>query len=353
MSLSRIATGAVSVRGSLTFSCEVRACSWPCSFTSCRSALFYPLWVRSSGFFSSGSSICSCLPSLLTCAFELVLAPRRRCLRVRQSRPASAVHTPSSQCGALVCQGLAFFSCGPSWHSMSRSPSSWHSITLQRRFPTSCSPVHVLTHMFSSARFFTCCAWLRCGLVVPNTTRSPPLRALRVFRLVVNSARPCSAWFPAIVHSGPSSLPALCRRSSHVAALHESALSISVWGDRGSLPWSGFPRFGLRGRLPPKLCHCDSSQLSPLRADCVPRGHRALLDADMLELIDRSACLVEPVTVSHVLLPCLFCPRSKHVQRRVRSLLANSPSARPCGRSSAPWAARSELLLSLHCDSWI
>ena len=30
---------------------------------------------------------------------------------------------------------------------------------------------------------------------------------------------------------------------------------------------------------------------------CVPRGQRALLDADMLELIDRSACLVEPVVV--------------------------------------------------------
>ena len=39
---------------------------------------------------------------------------------------------------------------------------------------------------------------------------------------------------------------------------------------------------------------------------------------------------------SLVLLPCLCCPRSKHVQRRVRSLLADSPSARPCGRSFAP-----------------
>ena len=27
----------------------------------------------------------------------------------------------------------------------------------------------------------------------------------------------------------------------------------------------------------------------------VPRGQRALLDTDMLELIDRSTCLVEPV----------------------------------------------------------
>ena len=33
------------------------------------------------------------------------------------------------------------------------------------------------------------------------------------------------------------------------------------------------------------------------RCGCVPRGQRAPLDADMLELIERSACLVEPVSV--------------------------------------------------------
>ena len=42
----------------------------------------------------------------------------------------------------------------------------------------------------------------------------------------------------------------LCRRSSHVAALHESALSICVWGDRGSLPWTGFPLLRPPGRDP-------------------------------------------------------------------------------------------------------
>ena len=38
---------------------------------------------------------------------------------------------------------------------------------------------------------------------------------------------------------------------------------------------------------------------------CVPRGQRALLDADMLELIDRSACLVELVVVELVAPPVL------------------------------------------------
>ena len=37
--------------------------------------------------------------------------------------------------------------------------------------------------------------------------------------------------------------------------------------------------------------------LRSCRRGCVPRGRRAPLDADMLELIDRSACLVEPIVV--------------------------------------------------------
>ena len=41
------------------------------------------------------------------------------------------------------------------------------------------------------------------------------------------------------------------------------------------------------------------------RCGCVPRGQRALLDADMLELIDRSACLVEPVSVESCAPPVL------------------------------------------------
>ena len=49
--------------------------------------LFYPLWVRSFSFFSSRSSTCSRSLKLL-CSL-----PRRRCLRMRLSRPASAVHT--------------------------------------------------------------------------------------------------------------------------------------------------------------------------------------------------------------------------------------------------------------------
>ena len=152
-------------RGSLTLYCEVRACSWLCSFlacswlcsfTSCRSALLYPLWVHSSGFFSSGSSICSCHP--VGCLELCSLSPASLFASASVSPRERRTHTVF----AVWCFGLSracVLLWRSSWHSMSRSP--WHSMALQRRFPTSCSPVHVLTHVFSSARFFTCCAWLR------------------------------------------------------------------------------------------------------------------------------------------------------------------------------------------------
>ena len=130
----------------------------------------------------------------------------------------------------------------------------------------------------ASSRAARGCVWFGC--TQHHSLPSPP-RVARVegvdFRLVVNSAMPCLwplftrrrehlvagascfeglyrdqrtapfVWLCSALVSSRSStvvlppLPAFCRRSSHVAALHESALSICVWGDRGSLPWSGFP----------------------------------------------------------------------------------------------------------------
>ena len=376
------------------------ACSWLCSFTSCRSALlpavgplFYPLWVRSFGFFSSGSSICSFHP---VCCLELCsLSPASLFASASVSPHERRAHTVF----AVWCLGLSracVLLLRSSWHSMSRSP--WHSMALQCRFPTSCSPVHVLTHVFSFARFFTCCAWLRVVWLYPTPLAPSPPRAARVegvvFWLVVNSAMPC-LW-PLLRVAGNTSLlepvprrstsqtanctsrqallclvsrdrpqwsflplPALCRKSSHVAALHESALSICVWGDRGSLPWSGFPRFGLRGRLPKKLSHCDSSQLSPLRLT-VCLVERALLDADMLELIDRSACLVELVTVESCAPPVLVLspqqarPAPRPVAARefpLREALWKVFCSLGCSFRAAPVA--SLRLLNLTGKSWM
>ena len=92
-------------------------------------------------------------------------------------------------------------------------------------------------------------------------------------------------------------LPALRRRSSHVAALHESALPEHLRVGRSwfvAMVWlSPASASGLQSRRSSVIATLRSCR----RCGCVPRGQRALLDADMLELIDRSACLVEPVVV--------------------------------------------------------
>ena len=102
---------------------------------------------------------------------------------------------------------------------------------------------------------------------------------------------------------------------------------------------------GARSR--PELCLKVRTTLVPAAVTaaygCVPRGQWAPLGADMFELIDRSACLVEPVLV----VSRARAGRTEHVQRRFRSLLANISIARFCGRSCAPRAAHPELLLSL------
>ena len=117
--------------------------------------------------------------------------------------------------------------------------------------------------------------------------------------------------------------------------------------------------FGLRGALPPKLSRCDSSQLSPLRL-AVPRGQRALLDADMLELIDRSACLVELVTVGSCAPPVLVLspqqarPAPRPVAARefpLREALWKVFCSLGCSLRAAPVA--SLRLLSLTGKSWM
>ena len=157
----------------MTFSCEVRACSWLCSFVlpavGCAllpavGPLFHPLWVRSStrcgsallaSFHQDHPSVrvhpVGCL-ELLSCTGSPTSLFASASVSPRERR------TPSF---AVWCLGLSracVLLLRSSWHSMSRSRSSWHSMSrspwhsmvLQCRFPTSCSPVHVLTHVFSS-----------------------------------------------------------------------------------------------------------------------------------------------------------------------------------------------------------
>ena len=127
------------------------------------------------------------------------------------------------------------------------------------------------------------------------------------------------------VAGNASSLESLPRRSVPQTAFCTSrqALLCSASRDR-ALVCSGSScfRFGLRAAVPPKLCLRVRTTLVPAAVTaaygCVPRGQWAPLDADMFELIDRSACLVEPVVVGRaiLLLPVLAQTCTQHVQRR-------------------------------------
>ena len=69
---------------------------------------------------------------------------------------------------------------------------------------------------------------------------------------------------------------------------------------------------------------------------CVPRGQRALFEADMLELIDPSTCLVEPVTVG-VLCSSRACA--------VPAASTSSAASCRCSRMSLPRGLVEGLLL--------
>ena len=95
-------------------------------------------------------------------------------------------------------------------------------------------------------------------------------------------------------------------------------------------------------------------------ADCVPRGQRALLDADMLELIDRSACLVELVTVESCAPPVLVLspqqarPAPRPVAARefhLREALWKVFCSLGCSLRAAPVASLQ--LLGLTEKSWM
>ena len=131
------------------------------------------------------------------------------------------------------------------------------------------------------------------------------LRLLDV--LVCLSVTPCAtlSWF---------SMSSLLANCSLVYSMLTHVLRVVCWTDQslctslscsGDQPERGHERasrvfcFGLCGRLPPKLLEQSSALVlfrccGHRRAGRVPRGQWALLDTDMLVLIDRSACLVEP-----------------------------------------------------------
>ena len=192
----------------------------------------------------------------------------------------------------------------------------------------------------ASSRAARGCVWSGC--TQHHSLPSPP-HAARVegvvFRLVVNSAMPC-LWPLLCVVGNTSSLEPVPRRSISQTANCTSRQALLCLVSRDRPQWSFFPPGLVPEVIPcrrsPRVCseHLRVGRswfaamvwLSSLRppgstpaeaqslrlfaavaaaADCVPRGQRALLDADMLELIDRSACLAEVVSVESCAAPVL------------------------------------------------
>ena len=139
-----------------------------------------------------------------------------------------------------------------------------------------------------------------------------------------------------------------CRRSARVCSEHlrvgRSCFDAMVWLSPASAS-------GVHSRRSSVVATLRSCR----RCGCVPRGQRAPLDADMLELIDRSACLVEPVVVES----CAPPPPVLVLSPQQASPAPRPVAAREFSLREALWKvfcslrAHSELLLSLHCGSWM
>ena len=183
---------------------------------------------------------------------------------------------------------------------------------------------------------FNCCVWVRSFHLSLGSSyaesadfaehSSVLLRLLDV--LVCLSVTPCAtlSWF---------SMSSLLGNCSLVYSMLTHVLRVVCWIGQslctslscsGDEPGRGHERasrvfcFGLWGRLPPKLFEQSSALLlfrccGHCRAGRVPRGQWALLDTDLLVLIDRSA------TGQHVWwsLPCTCARHTKCSRLTVRS----------------------------------
>ena len=227
--------------------------------------------------------------------------------------------------------------------------------------------LHVLTHVFSSVRFFTCCS---CSGGTPHHSLPSSPRAARVEgvasralvrrreHLVVGAcaSKVCIAngelylssgfallglprssmvvlpsppgFVPEVIRLGCSGSSSSRRHPSQVISLSTDA--IVVW---------------LSPLRPPGCTPAEAQSLRLFAAvaavvGCVPRGQRALLDADMLELIERSACLVEPVAVESCAPPVLVLSHAAST---------SSVASSRCSRMSFPRGLVEGLMLPAAC----
>ena len=229
--------------------------------------------------------------------------------------------------------------------------------------------LHVLTYVFfsacsltccASARSLTCCAWVWVSPAPLRRSLLPPPGTVRGSRLPCHQSSVVNhvLWPLLCVARKTSSLEPLPQRSVPQTAVYTfrrlllSSVSSdrALWSSAGAIELCVFPQLsslrpavvqlpasGLRGahsRRSSEIARsrsCSCSRCSWPLFGFVPRGQRAPLDSDMPLLIDRSACLVEPVVVELLCSPpCLL-----HVQRRVRPLLCSSELLAPsCSKRS-------------------
>ena len=227
--------------------------------------------------------------------------------------------------------------------------------------------------VFSSARFFACCAWLRVvwlrAVFVATLVRRwehlvAGACASNVCTLRLSSGFALLGFprsFAVVLSSPPGLVPEVipCRRSARVCSeplrVGRSWFVAMVW----LAPASASGLQSRRSLVVATLRSCRS-------CGCVPRGQRALLDADMLELIDRSACLVELVTVESCAPPVLVLspqqarPAPRLVERRefpLREALWKVFCSLGCSLRAAPVASlrllsptgKSWMIWSFHC----
>ena len=300
-------------------------CTCSFLFTRCGSALFCPLWVRSflssiTVFWTSGEDACS----------QTVLCPRPIfwLLVIRIIHLFVFTQSAGLSCARFPASLFASASVSPRERRTHTVFAVW-CLGLSRAcvVSTSCSPVHVLTHVFSSTSRAACVWWS------PSTTCSD---LSSHFGMVVK-------WPLLCVAGNTSSLEPQPRRSISQTANCTSRQALLCLVSRDRPQWSS-PSRPCAGGHPSlsSILSAHDSHVATLHESALSERLRVgrswfvamvWLSASELKTIDRSACLVEPVAVG-VLYSSHACacavPRSKHVQRRVRSLLANVLSARPC-----------------------
>ena len=202
----------------------------------------------------------------------------------------------------------------------------------------------VLEHLRWTAATKLCLlhlSWSQSCFVTLSSEMNDPRARLATWSSGWSWIPPCPRLVPLLrVAENASSLKSLPRRSVPQTAFCTSrqALLCSASRDRATrllrIVVFSASASGLQSRRS-SVRECvrhSCPQLSPLRmAVClVVSGH--LSTQTCFELIDRSSCLVEPVVVvgrTTLLLPVLAQTCTQHVQRCVRSLLANIPIAMP------------------------